>query len=271
MKTYCLTIYNENFNFFKKLKLIPVGLGNEKFSRKWLNDKNGLNIAKKNSFYGEYTFHYNMWKNNLIKKIDKNWIGFCTYRRFWVKKKKIISTYKELEENILKFVPRQWNGYESILASPIKIKKIKKIKIIKNAFIEIIKNPYLFFKTKQNIKDHFYIFHGSNFLDESIKLLKFNEKKEFINFLNKDSFNPHNLFFCKNIQILKEYYNSLFNWLDLCEKKFGFEGLTGYGKRRIYGFLAERYLCFWFNKYTKSRTWPISYFDTNKLPNLKVF
>jgi hypothetical protein len=163
--------------------------------------KHAINIAKKNSFYGEYTFHYNMWKNNLIKKNDKNWIGFCTYRRFWVKKKKIISTYKELEENILKFVPQQWDGYESILASPIKIKKIKKIKIIKNAFIEIIKNPYLFFKTKQNIKDHFYIFHGSNFLDESIKLLKFNEKKEFINFLNKDSFNPHNLFFCKNLSI----------------------------------------------------------------------
>ena len=48
----------------------------------------------------------------------------------------------------------------------------------------------------------------------------FHEKKEFINFLNKDSFNPHNLFFCKNNQILKEYYNSLFNWLDLCENKF---------------------------------------------------
>jgi len=57
MKTYCLTIYNENYNFFKKLKLIPVGLGNAKFGRKWLDDKSGLNITKKNSFYGEYTFH----------------------------------------------------------------------------------------------------------------------------------------------------------------------------------------------------------------------
>ena len=264
MKTYCLTIYNENYNFFKKLNLIPVGLGNVKFNKKWLNDKNGKNIAKKNNFYGEYTFHYNLWKNKLIEEKNKSWIGFCTYRRFWVKKEKIISNYNDLEENILKYPPLQWKGYESILANPIKIKKIKKIKIIKNAFIEIIKKPYLFFKKKHNIKDHFYIFHGSNFLDESAKLLKFNERIEFINFLNKDYFNPYNLFFCKNVSILKEYYNSVFEWLNLCEKKFGFHDLTGYGKKRIYGFLAERYLSFWFNKYTKSRAWPISYFDTNK-------
>ena len=203
-------------------------------------------------------------KIKLIEEKNKSWIGFCTYRRFWVKKEKIISNYKDLEENILKYPPLQWRGSESIHTHPIKIKKIKKIKISNNAFIEIIKKPYLFFKKKHNIKDHFYIFHGSNFLDESTKLLKFNERIEFINFLNKDNFNPYNLFFCKDISILKEYYNSVFEWLNLCEKKFGFHDLTGYGKKRIYGFLAERYLSFWFNKYTKSRAWPISYFDTNK-------
>ena len=85
MKIYCLTIYNENFNFFKQLKLYPVGLGKNNFDSKWLNDKTGVNISAKNQYYGEYTFHYNLWKNHLYKE-KINWIGFCTYRRFWLKK-----------------------------------------------------------------------------------------------------------------------------------------------------------------------------------------
>ena len=67
MKIYCLTIYNENFNFFKKMKLIPVGLGSNFFENRWLTDKNNVNIANKNPYYGEYTFHYNLWKNTKVK------------------------------------------------------------------------------------------------------------------------------------------------------------------------------------------------------------
>lgn len=264
MKIYCLTIYNKNFNFFKKIKLVPVGLGSNYFENKWLTDKNNINISNKNPYYGEYTFHYNLWKNYLTKKSYKSWIGFCTYRRFWIKEEVAIKNYKTLEEKILNHTPQEWNGYESILCNPIKIGKIKKSKIIKNAFFEIFKNPYLLFKNSINVKDHFDIFHGSNFINESIKLLKNNEKNCFIDFLNNDYFNPYNLFICKDLKILGSYYKSVFSWLNLCEEKFGFKNLNGYGKKRIYGFLAERYLSFWFNKYTKSRSWPIGYFDTNK-------
>jgi hypothetical protein len=72
-------------------------------------------------------------------------------------------------------------------------------------------------------------------------LLKNNEKKYFIDFLNNDYFNPYNLFICKDLEILESYYKSVFSWLNSCEEKFGFENLNGYGKQRIYGFLAERY------------------------------
>ena len=41
---------------------------------------------------------------------------------------------------------------------------------------------------------------------------------------------------------------------------FGFN-LDGYGKVRIYGFLAERFLPFWFNKYSKYLEWPIIFRD----------
>ena len=43
---------------------------------------------------------------------------------------------------------------------------------------------------------------------------------------------------------------SLFTWLEKCEKKFGFEELVGYDTTRIYAYLAERYLSFWFKKHT---------------------
>ena len=95
MKIYCLSIYNQYFDDFKNLNLIPVGLGNAFFDNKWLNDRSKNNISSKNVNYGEYTFHYSLWKNNLIYNTE-SWIGFCTYRRFWVSNK--IDKIKNLDK-----------------------------------------------------------------------------------------------------------------------------------------------------------------------------
>ena len=86
MKIYCISIYNENYDFFKNNNLIPVGLGNQNFNSNWLNDKGKINIYTKNENFGEYTFHYSLWKNGFLDNEDNNWTGFCTYRRFWIKK-----------------------------------------------------------------------------------------------------------------------------------------------------------------------------------------
>jgi hypothetical protein len=77
---------------------------------------------------------------------------------------------------------------------------------------------------------------------------------------NNSSFNQANLFICKSKNLVNEYYNTIFEWLEKCEKIFGFN-LTGYGKIRIYGFLAERFLPFWFNKYANCLDWPIVFND----------
>ena len=61
--------------------------------------------------------------------------------------------------------------------------------------------------------------------------------------------------FCKK-NIINNWFNSLFPWLERCEKVFGFENLSGYDTQRLYAFLAERYLSFWFEKYTKNLEWP---------------
>ena len=60
---------------------------------------------------------------------------------------------------------------------------------------------------------------------------------------------------------MNKWFKALFKWLFDCEKVFGFKNLTGYDQQRLYAFLSERYLSFWFNKYTKSKEWPWVFFD----------
>ena len=83
LNIYCLTLSSLHYESIIKKSYIPVGLGDDNFDKKWLTDKEGKNISLKNPFYGEYTFHYNILKNELILKDKNDWIGFCTYRRFW--------------------------------------------------------------------------------------------------------------------------------------------------------------------------------------------
>ena len=71
------------------------------------------------------------------------------------------------------------------------------------------------------------------------------------------------MFICKSPQLLMRYYDCIFEWLFNCEKIFGLN-LSGYGKIRLYAFLAERFLPFWFNKYAKCLEWPIIFNDLRK-------
>ena len=42
---------------------------------------------------------------------------------------------------------------------------------------------------------------------------------------------------------------------------FGFDDLNGYGLKRIYGFLAERFLSYWFQKNANCTTMNITFYD----------
>ena len=163
MKIFCLSIYNKNYDQLKNLNLIPVGLGKEQFDTKWLNDRGKNNIFEKNSNFGEYTFHYNLWKNNIIDEHYDNWIGFCSYRRFWTKViKEKINSYQELNKYIVKQKEKEWDNFDVILGEPLIFKKIKNMKLIKRNIYEVAKNPKVLFK-KNTLMDQFRIFHGSFF------------------------------------------------------------------------------------------------------------
>ena len=94
------------------------------------------------------------------------------------------------------------------------------------------------------------MFHGYGNLKRAISQLEKDDRNDFYEYVNtREIFNPHIMYISKN-EILDKWFNALFPWLERCEKKFGFN-LEGYGLKRIYGFLAERFMSYWFKKNTK--------------------
>ena len=276
LSMFCLSLYGDHLNNLKKINYIPVGLGENNFNNEWLRDNTKQNISNKNKYYGEYTFHYWFWKNMIDEISDKNWIGFCAYRRYWANHNnmksnelnKIINN-QNFREHVLQDVKNDWSNYETILGERIPFGKIKLSKIIKNGGIKsILRNLNSFIKNQTTVKFHFDIFHGNEKIDKAIDLLEMKERSDFRIFINNQSFNKENMFICRSKKIIKEYYNSVFPWLQRCENIFGFN-LNAWHEIRIYAFLAERYLSYWFNKYTKVKEWPIFFYDTKK-NNLKL-
>ena len=265
LKMFCLCINDKLLNRVKKLNYTPVALGQKKFSSDWLTDSTDENISSKNKHYGEYTFHYWFWKNMLNKMQDNQWIGFCAYRRFWLNEEKKIKN--NIYDMALNSIPDEWNNYDVIIGDHIHLDKIKWIKVIKYGKLALLRNPLSFLKSKRNIRFHFDMFHGNGILDQAITLLNKNDRFDFKKYVTtKTSYNQGNMFICKSKKIINSYYETLFEWLSNCEKVFGFD-LHGYGKIRVYAFLAERFLPYWFNKYTKSMEWPIIFHDLNSENN----
>ena len=267
LNMFCLTLEPNHYKFIKELGYTPVGLGEKNFNKDWFTDKSKINISKKNENYGEYTYHYWIWKNYL-DELDDGWIGFCQYRKFWSLEEHKVENinFNSLGNQVLKEIPEEFDKYDSILGRPMHVNQWKIMKFIKKGLKIIVKKPFLIFnKKKRNLNFHFDLMHGENNLNKAISLLDAANQNDFRKFVNTEvSFNPHNMFICKSKKKIKSYYEDLFPWLEKCEKLFGFENLKGFGKKRIYGFLAERFMSYWFNKNTKCTTMPIIFYDIRK-------
>ena len=260
LEIFCVT--DKSSIELEDLKLKLAGVGEKKFSRQYINCKKGNNIQKKEKNYSELTFHYWLWKNKLSDYDDNIWIGFCQKRRFWLKKKFKIKNFNDLKKNLLTNIPKKWNKYEAILCEPISVSNPKRMKIIKRGLRNYINDPSIFYnKKKHTIKLHFDMHHGYGVLDKAIDFMNNKDKNEFRKFVStKNKFNPHIMFISKKI-IIKKWFNDLFKWLFTCEKIFGLSNLKGYDQQRLYAYLAERYLSFWFKKYTKVKTCPWVFYN----------
>lgn len=257
LQIYCVTNkivpHLENTNY----KLACVGDGY--FPENYIASNTRDNIFYKEKYYSELTFHYWFWKN-ILSKIDKtSWIGFCQKRRFWIKSSSIHEsiTLDSLGSHLLSSPEDDWDKYDAIITKPISLMNVKISKIIKRGFKSLIKSPSILYdKQKRNIKLHFDMHHGFGKIDKAANLLNDNDKDDFKSFIeNNTSFNPHIMFICKP-ELANRWFKSLFEWLDRCENEFGFKDLTGYDNTRLYAFLAERYLSFWFQKYTNYKEQP---------------
>ena len=265
---YCLCLQNELLNKVKKLNYIPVGLGNDEFSNEWLLDNTKLNISNKNKFYGEYTFHYWFWKNLLPKNKNKKWIGFCTYRRFWENYKNKSTKNVNFKNKILDSIPNEFEKYDVILGNKIDLSNLKFMKLIKYGKLALLNNPMAIFRKGRNIKFQFDMFHGLGILEKAISALDEKDREDFKEFVYKNnSYNQGNMFICKSTDILENFYKTIFEWLSKCEEIFGFE-LYGYKNVRLYAFLAERFMPYWFNKYSKVIEWPIIFQDLRNINTL---
>ena len=275
LEIYCMCLYDDHLENVKTLGYIPVGLGRNKFRSEWLRDCVGQNISHKNLYYGEYSFYYWFWKNRLDKVPDNKWIGFSQYRKNWSNQNKIRSDELSTlinKNNYTSYTLKEphplWEDYDVILGDPITVSYPYKLsKIVKNGFSSLrilSKNPSAFKEGNRNIKLHFDFFHGFGLIDKAISVLDEKEQSDFKEYINNEnSFARWNMFICRSKTLMNRYFLSVFSWLERCEPLFGFN-LEGYGKTRLYAFLAERYLSYWFNKYSKSLYWPIFFYDTNK-------
>ena len=91
--------------------------------------------------------------------------------------------------------------------------------------------------------------------------MDYEEADDFKKYVNsKTEFSP-NIMFITQKKIMLRYFESVFKWLIKCEKIFGFEKLKGYETGRLYAYLAERYLSYWFEKHHKVKYCPWIFFD----------
>ena len=263
MKIYCVT--NVELKYLEQLNLNLAGVGNKKFKKRYISSLSGKNIQSKERNYSELTFHYWFWKNKLKSYRNNDWIGFCQKRRFWLKSSSKVRNLQDLKKKIITKPKKKWIKYESILCKPIRVDNPKKMKIIKRGWRNLLKDPTIFYNSKkQTIKLHFDMHHGHDVLDKAISKLNNKDRNQFRKFVNENtSFNPHIMFISKK-KIINDWFNDLFNWLFKCEKIFGFSTLKGYDQERLYAYLAERYLSFWFRKYTNYLEWHWTFYEKKK-------
>ena len=253
---------NNYLDVVKKLDYIPVGLKNKNFSKDWLLDNTLENISEKNPYYGEYTFYYWYWKNLLKYKKENEWIGFCSYRELWGNEKDLKN--KNSFKSLLKNLPLEWNKFDSIIGEPIILNRPKLAKLLKHGKIAMLRNYKEIFKPHFSIRFQFDLYHGNGNLDKAIELLPDKDRNDFYNYVrNNYKFNQGNMFISNSANVIESYFSEVFHWLKKCESIFGFN-LEGYNYIRMYTFLAERFLPYWFKKYTKALEWPVVYCDINK-------
>ena len=253
IKFYCVT--NKEVNFITKENHYLSWVGKNESPQNYIRCDNQENIFFKENFYSELTFHYWYWKNLLPKESEDQWVGFCQKRRYWINNSNIDGISKDNINNYLfNEAPTDWLNYDVIVCKPLSVSGVKKMKLLKRGFKNIIKDPSILYnQNKQNLYLHFDMHHGYGNLKKAISELDDTNQKDFELFMQRNTFfNPHIMFISKP-KIINKWFEELFPWLERCEKRFSFKSLRGYDTERLLAYLSERYLSYWFKKNYKCK------------------
>ena len=128
-----------------------------------------------------------------MKNIKTEWVGFCQYRKFFLKENNSQkpNNLNDLNKSILKNLDIN-SDFDCILGIKSSVENYKFSKIIKNHFLEFAKNPSKLF-LKKSLKFHFDLFHGKGNLDLAIDLLDDEYKNDFKLFMNRETFLTHTI------------------------------------------------------------------------------
>ena len=221
LSIYCLS--QKEFTFFKHLpsNIIPIILGTNFDSKKYLDDSEGENLKKYNNYLGELTGIYWVYKNELQKYKNDDWIGFCQYRRFFLDK------IYEKNHNI-----------DSNLFSKLLIKTNEQFRNVNAIMIK----PTVH---KQNIYDHFVNNHGEKLINESFKILDNNNSTLFRKYLENNEYSICNMFITKP-HVFKNYCEFIFPFIEKILNYCIKENLCLNKNIRLPVFFIERFTSYWF-------------------------
>jgi hypothetical protein len=230
-----LKIFCTSIDYYKIIDNLPnyiepLGLGKKYFPSNWIDEKKGENISNLNSFYGELTGIYWLWKNRIPEMKKNDIIGICHYRKLWLKKnylnKQKFST-SSLYSNLLDYDNFSEN-YDCIQVQPI-----------------IFKN--------KNLLDDFKEIHKVDILEDCANFLDEKEKILFLKHLNDNILYPLNMFITR-VELFEKYCEKIFPWLEKCLEFCIKKNLCENYNMRLPAFLAERFTSFWFAQLERKRT-----------------
>jgi hypothetical protein len=253
-------------NFSPKIQMI--GLGDISFPKTWIDIRNRINISQKFFSYADLIAHYYVWKNLLPNYNENQWIGFCQYRRFWLKHK-ITKTYplSSLDNLILTEPDLSWKDYDVIMPTPFIFKK--KIKeLFNNFFLFKFLKDFDLIKYSTKVQKQFEDSlgpGGREIVMDIIKILPDSEKIGFKNFLNERSYlSAHGMYISKK-KIINSYSETLFSWFLKCENIINKNNnLSLLKNQRIFQYINERFLDYWMSKNVRVNRWPIAMYNKEK-------
>jgi hypothetical protein len=246
-----------------------VGCGNTvAFPNSWHKSNEKKNISEKFFSYADLVGHYYVWKNFLDKYNQDSWVGFSQYRRLWIKNKIITDVELNLLDRIiLTNINELWNEYDAIIPPAFHFRKKKK-EIIKNIFQFPIKRDINLLKYKTTVLDQFAKSlgpFGKDLILEIIQYLPPPESYDFLEFLkSRTHLSAHGMYISK-VKIINRYSKLIFEWFLKCENIINKNNnLPLIKNSRIFQYINERFLDYWFSKYYKVLRWPMVMYNENK-------